>query len=106
MIELVTLEEASMHLRRDTDDDDALLAVYVQAASGAVLEYVGDGAYTDEAKTEVRPAVKSATLLLIGDLYRFRESSGQDRIDGQHGYGYLPYYVTSLLFPYRKLVSA
>lgn len=104
---LITLDDAVAHLNLDDDcEDRAVVESYVRAAGAAVLTYIGDNAYTNEEKTEVRPDVQSAVKLLVGDFYRYRESETPDRIDGRFGYGYLPQYVTALLFPYRRLVMA
>ncbi|NLD14472.1 MAG: phage gp6-like head-tail connector protein [Gammaproteobacteria bacterium] len=104
---LITLDDAAAHLNLDDDcEDHAVVDACVKAASAAVLAYIGDNAYVNEEKTEVRPDVQSAVKLLVGDFYRYRESESPDRIDSRFGYGYLPQYVTALLFPYRRLVIA
>lgn len=104
MTMLVTLAEASAHLRRDTTDDDADLILKIHGASGAVLSYLGAGA--DKFKNEageivdalVPFEVKAAVLLQLGYLYRDRDN------DKNHEYeqGYLPRPVTALLYPHRS----
>lgn len=101
---LITVAEAENHLRVDSGDDTAAITAYIAAASAAIKTYCGDGIYSDEALTVVRDDVKSACKLLVGDFYRYRDSQSNDKVDGQYGYGYLPNYVTALLFPYRQLV--
>ena len=87
MIMLVTLEQASAHLRRDTNDDDADLTLKIQAASAAVINYLKDAVdFIDSSGTLIDAAVpypvKAATLLIIGQLYNDRE--GQDYTDGNN----------------------
>ena len=96
MTQLVTLQEASDHLRRDLDDGgDADLNLKIEAASQAVIQYLG----WTEIPAEVPAIVKAATLNLIGEMYRERdgEMSGQNG----YGYGYLPVGVIALLYPLR-----
>lgn len=122
---LVTLQQASDHLRRDTTDDDTDLTLKVKAASNAVLTYLRNTSYAyipsvDSSGAIVRdssgypvPAqdssgaylvqtdVQHATLLLIGEFYKNREAEQEGAIDSQWGYGYLPRSVVALLYPYR-----
>lgn len=109
---LVTLEQASAHLRRDTTEDDADLTLKIEAASGMVVDYIGDFADTflDSAGDPIEdsngvicpPKVQSAVLMLIGYLYRERDGSMEHTVPSQYGYGYLPLGVTALLYPLRK----
>jgi hypothetical protein len=108
-VRLVTLAEASAHLRRDTTADDADLDDKIMAASQIVLNYIGDGAddflntaNVDSSGDPIIPAaVKAATLMMVGVLYRIR--------DGESGIvnpmfkeqGMLPLAVVALLYPYR-----
>lgn len=118
---LVTLEQASEHLRRDTNDDDADLILKIHAASGSVLNYLksqrmlyeqefdargnpvfdssGDPVYQlDSAGDRVlRFEVMAATLLMVGDFYKDRD--GDDTREYEQGY--LPRPVTALLYPLR-----
>lgn len=98
MTQLVTLQEASGHLRRDLDDDDdADLTMKIEAASDAVMRYLE---WTD-VPADVPVAVKAAVLRLVGDMYVNREGSTDSAISEQFGYGYLPANVLSLLYPLR-----
>lgn len=101
-MKLITTKEAQEHLRADSDDDSGLIDAYIEAASAAIYTYAGEGIYSGGNQT-VRDDVKSACKLLVGDFYRNRESLSE-AVPNQFGYGYLPNYVTALLFPYRQLV--
>lgn len=106
---LVSLQQASNHLRRDASDDDADLLLKIEAASGAVLNYLKDGAdaFLDSAgevmqdsagdPVDVPRVVQAATLLMVGYFYKDRDN------DSEHEYepGYLPRPVTALLYPLR-----
>lgn len=107
--DLVTLEQASDHLRRDTTDDDNDLQLKISAASAAVLNYLKGGADdildsdgqvpTDSDGEPIAPfEVKAATLLMVGYLYKDRDSDE----DKAYEMGYLPKPVTALLYPLRK----
>lgn len=122
---LVTLAQASAHLRRDTSDDDADLTLKIEAASGTVLNYLkgkrylyvpeydsdgdvvldSDGYPVPELDSDdapvVRQEVKTATLIMVGELYKNREAEQGGAIDAQFGYGYLPRSVVALLYPLR-----
>lgn len=114
MTMLVTLDQASEHLRRDGGDDDADLTLKIHAASGAVLNYLkganhfepeldGDGkpVLDDDGKpvytTQVLYEVQAAVLLMVGYLYKDRDN------DKNHEYetGYLPRPITALLYNLR-----
>lgn len=125
MTMLVTLQQASDHLRRDTSDDDADLTLKVKAASTAVLTYLRNTPYAyvpavdsngeiardsagyplpaldSNGERMIQPDIQNATLLLIGEFYKMRETEQEGAIDAQWGYGYLPRPVVALLCPYR-----
>jgi len=126
---LVSLQQASDHLRRDTDADDNDLLLKIEGASGAVLRYLngapywvpelgpdgkplldssGDPIYeTDSAGDRiVLQEVQNATLMLVGYFYKEREGSNENAVPTQWGYGYLPLGVTAILFPIRQLALA
>lgn len=97
MTPLVTLQEASDHLRRNSDDgDDADLTLKIAAASDAVAQYLEWTAVPDP----VPSVVKAATLNLVGEMYRERD--GDMSGPNTWGYGYLPIGVVALLYPLRK----
>lgn len=107
MVMLVTLQEASDHLRRDTTDDDDDLTIKIKAASAAVLNYIetadfidssGEPDYDSSGDAIVPFDVKAATLILVGMFYKDR-----DGVDASKWpLGYLPMPVVSLLYPYRE----
>lgn len=95
MVMLVTLQEASDHLRRDTTDDNSDLLIKISAASNAVINYIKDadlayvgsfnsaGDYIPEIDSAgdlvVKDEIRSAVLIIIGVLYADRQ--GQQFID-------------------------
>lgn len=116
----VTLERAKAHLSMDHDEDDTLITAYVQAASGAVKNYLKSGSpYEVERDSNddpaldsngnptyeldssgdkiVRAEVQSAVLLMIGHLYKDRDENPDSAFEA----GYLPKPVTALLYPLR-----
>jgi len=116
----VTLARAKQHLNMDHDADDSLITVYIQAASGAVKNYLksaspyaveldsnddpifdssGDPEYVRDSNgnKEVRYEVQSAVLLLVGFLYKDRDENP----DTAFSQGFLPFPVTALLYPLR-----
>lgn len=116
MVMLVTLQEASDHLRRDTTDDDADLTLKINAASNAVINYLknpnivyqgsfdSSGDYIVDSSLTVRDEVRSAVLIVLGVLYADRqgqqyiEENSEDRL----GKMSLPKAVHWLLDPLRK----
>lgn len=98
---LVTLDDAKNHLRIDVNDEDWHVALLVEAASDAVLNYLKiDGTqYLDSSDyvDSVPYAVQAATLLMTGYLYRLRDNNE----GGEYQQGYLPMPVTALLYPLR-----
>lgn len=113
---LVSLQQASDHLRRDTTDDDADLMLKIEAASQAILNYVTDHSFlgssgeveydsAGEPLNVPRP-IQSATLLILGVLYRDRD--GEEMVSPRSGGGMarlgniiIPRAAHFLLDPYR-----
>ncbi|AKI27136.1 head-tail connector protein [Moraxella catarrhalis] len=86
-----TLDEVKHHLRYDDTDSDEILQIYLQSAQTAVKNYI-----TDEINDDMLPALKVATLLLVGYL--------DDNRNGENGaeFGnFLPAPVRQMLAPYR-----
>lgn len=91
MSQFATLDEVKHHLRYDDDDSDEILTIYLQSAQTAVKNYI-----TDEISDDMLPALKVATLLMVGYL--------DDNRNGERGaeFGnYLPAPVRQMLAPYR-----
>ena len=109
MVMLVSLAAAKEHLRVDDSDNDNDLTLKIHAASGAVLNYIRNGAdlFTDSAGDPILDSndnpigipyeIQAATLLLLGYLYKNRDSDP----DKAYGHGMLPNDVTALLYVYR-----
>lgn len=109
MVMLVSLTQAREHLRVDSTDEDNDLTLKIHAASGAVLNYIRNGAdvFTDSAGDPILDSndspigipfeIQAATLLMLGYLYRDRDGDP----DKAYEMGYLPRPVTALLYPYR-----
>lgn len=120
MVMLVTLEQASERIRRDTNADDADLTLMIHSASHAVINYLnGESPYVKVIGTDGLPAldsnggfiydvdssgdpiplevVQQAVLYLIGVFYDDRD--GKNLSEWQPGF--LPAPVTALLYPLR-----
>lgn len=116
----VTLERAKAHLNMDHDEDDTLITAYIQAASGAVKNYLksaspyevdrdsnddpildsnGDPEYVRDSSGDkvIRFEVEAAVLLMVGHLYKDRDENAE----GAFEQSYLPKPVTALLYPLR-----
>lgn len=114
---LVTLQQAREHLRADTDADDVDLQIKIDAASAAVLDYVGELVPRDSqgdpftnsqgdilgVKERALTRMKLATLVAVAYFYRERDGSQEHAVPTQWGYGYsLPQGATALLYSLRK----
>lgn len=105
---LIDIALVKKHLRVFHDDDDDTIAAYQAASEDIVTKYidrvvVADGVVLpepddpgyDATAINVTPAITAAILLLVGDLYEFREPDQTQ--DG----AMLPRAVRALLAPYR-----
>jgi hypothetical protein len=123
MTMLVTLAQAKAHLRVQHDADDLDIELKVEAASGAVINYLKEAAeeFVDSSGevimlltsdpgdspevyvSTVPKVVQQAVLLMVGDFYRFRSPDTQDPVIGvEFGFGHLPRSVIALLYHYRQ----
>lgn len=119
----VTLARGKQHLNMDHNEDDTLIASYIEAASSAVKNYLksaspfeverdsndnpirdssGDPVYVVDSNDDRVPAtvVQQATLILLGIFYDQREGEA-GVINPQWTHGYLPTVVISLLYQLR-----
>ena len=105
---LVTLEDAKARLRIVHDAEDFDLALMIEQASAAVMNYLGKpldyyeggSASSSDGINGVPREVELATLLLVGILARDRD--GVEAKDWEHGY--LPKPVMAFLYPLRDPV--
>lgn len=103
MADLVRIDEVKLALRYDGIDDDAIIDLYIPAASQAIYKYLkwDEAEYElsgglDESLPGVRQA-KIATICLIG---QFLENPSSDPNDS-FTHGNFPWFVTAMLYPYR-----
>ncbi len=103
MIELVTLEEAKLHLRIDDDYGDSDLTLKIQGGSAAILSYIqGSRALiVDDSGNlidgEPLTRVQTALLVLLGYLDRNRGGEEEKLKQGE-----LPFSVSMLIYDLRK----
>ena len=71
---MLTLEETKLHLRVDSDDEDVLIEALMATATAACADFLNMPAA--DLVVAVPAPVKSAALLLVGNLYENRESMG------------------------------
>ncbi|VVA47924.1 hypothetical protein SERVES_01645 [Serratia ficaria] len=104
MIELVTLDEAKLHLRIDDDYGDDDLTLKIQGGSAAILAYVqgsrqlivdDDG---NAIEGEPLSRAKAALLVLLGILDRNRGGEEEEKLKQ----GELPFSVTMLIYDLRR----
>jgi hypothetical protein len=91
---MISLEEAKTHIRVIGTDDDAEITAMIATATAHVENYL-ETAYT----AETAPApVKSAALLLVGDLYENREAQSDRPLIENRTFAQLlnPYRMTAV----------
>jgi hypothetical protein len=98
---LVTRQQAADHLRIDDSAPEANdLDLKIHAASGVVLDYlemtIDDFGDSDSDGREVPYAIQAATLLMIGDMHRYRDSGAPTYSEAM-----LPPVVRALLYPLK-----
>lgn len=106
---LVSLEQGKRHLRVIIDDEDDDIELKIEGASAAVLDYLKSRASefldssgqveidSDGEPVGVPTNVQAAVLLMLGYLYKDRDTNADDAYER----GYLPAPVTALLYPKR-----
>lgn len=94
---LVNLDLAKAHLRIDHSDDNALIESYIAAATRAALDYCYRDTLPD---VSAFPTWRAAVLLLVGDLYGFRETAQEGSVSSEIA---MHPNARALLDPYRLL---
>ncbi|WP_280191187.1 head-tail connector protein [Delftia sp. PS-11] len=119
MTPFATLEQVKRHLRIDDDDADDDLTLKLETATERIgLHLNGVSPFQPELDdsglpvrdadgkviytAQVRGSVKSATLLLVGYLYRYPSGDEKAAFDGSQ----LPAPITALLAPVRRMAYA
>lgn len=114
MVRLVSISQASDHLRRDTTDDDNDLLLKIEAASGQVLNLISDHSFIETSGLpfedsagnfpDVPRPIQMAVLILVGVYYKDRDgySYTEGETSPRLGDIIIPRAVHALLDPYRK----
>ena len=104
MTSFVTLQDVKDSLRIYFCDDDPQILLLMEAATGAVINYLKSSAdqYLDSGGdvidgVKIPAEIQIATIFLVGILYR----SPDNDTEGAFDRGYLPRPVTALLTPLR-----
>ena len=87
---MLTLFETKAHLRVDHSDEDLLIYSLIEAATAAACDYLN----VETLGLDAPAPVKSAALLLVGDLYANREAQADRQLYRNATY-------QALLNPYR-----
>jgi len=90
-VPFAALDEIKLHLRIEGADEDALLGVYLAAATQQILDLVAD----TPVPADKAPLFRVAALLAVADRYENR--GGGSTSDG------LPRAAAALIGPYRNL---
>jgi hypothetical protein len=104
VIELVTLDEAKMHLRIDEDYGDSDLTLKIQGGSAALLAYIQGSRDKVVAENgdlidgEPLTRMQTALLVLLGYMDRNRGGEEEEKLKQ----GELPYSVTMLIYDLRR----
>lgn len=73
---LIPLSTMKNHLRVDHDAEDDLISLYADAALSWCLWYCdSDSMKAETDASKIPPQIKSATLLVLGDLFMRREAN-------------------------------
>ena len=89
---MLTLQETKLHLRVDHSDEDALIEALMTTATAACADFLNMDAA--DLVVAVPAPIKSAALLLVGDLYANREAQSDRKLYANDTY-------RNLLNPYR-----
>lgn len=91
---MITIDEVKAHLRLNGTADDAVLTAFIATAAAHVTNYIGI-VYADG---DAPAPVKSAALLMVGDLYENRERQTDRPLSVNTTF-------VDLLNPYRALAA-
>lgn len=99
---ITTLAEAKLHLRVDSNAEDALIQIYLNASEKSVSNYLARTLYATSAGSDatglvIDDAVKSAILLQTATIYENREPAEVAQVQGLQ----IPNVIKWLLDPYR-----
>lgn len=86
---IVSLTEAKNHLRILDTSEDALIQLYIDAASDFICNYL------DTPNPPNAAAIKAAALLLVAGMFENRESEGEQQLKENPA-------LVRLLYPYRE----
>lgn len=89
----LTADETKLHLRIDSSDEDSKITLLIATAQAAVASYLN--MESEDLDTAAPAPVKSAALLMIGDLYANREAQSERPLSDNRAY-------ERLLAPYRS----
>jgi hypothetical protein len=113
---LISLQYASDHIRRDTVADNADVTRKIQAASSAIVKYLGMDFFADSSgfipedssgiALYVPDNVQLATAVLVEFYYAGAYNKPGWQVPEQYGYGYLPQPVIDLIYIDRGPVVA
>jgi len=122
MVQLVSLVQASAHLRIDNTDDDNDLTLKISAASNAVINYLGaeksaeiisfDSAGevvfdSNDEPVGVPEEIQACVLIILGMLYNDRDGEDFNKtISERTGNIIMPRIVHLLLDPYKLPIIA
>lgn len=95
---LISLEQAKAHLRVDHDDDDILIQLYMDGAHARALDYCNRCDWPEGDRS--RSAFRAAVLLILGDLYAFRETAQVGSVSSEIRMNPA---ASALIDPYRNL---
>jgi hypothetical protein len=108
-VRVVSVDEAKLRLKVDTDDGDADIDLMILGASRACIRYIESGYHnfldslgevfedSNGIAIGIPDDVKNAVLVLVGMW--LRDPSGSSSADWERGY--LPAPVTAILYPLR-----
>ena len=99
---ITTLAEAKLHLRVDSNTEDTLIQIYLNASEKSISNYLARTLYATSAGSDttglvVDDAVKSAILLQTATIYENREPAEVAQVQGLQ----IPNVIKWLLDPYR-----